>query len=180
MLEQHGAYAEKIIELENGILSCKGKRKEIDEAIAAGNNVVRSINRVSESLHSAENWGTWDLLGGGLISDMAKHSRIDDARAEAGQVSVLLNRFRTELADVKVTSNIHIEIDGFTKFADFFFDGLIADWVVQSKIHDSQASVAKVEREVHNVMAKLSELKSQNDTEAKKLNSQLTELITES
>lgn len=180
LLEQHGQNAEKVIELENEILTCRSRQKEIDEAVSAGNDVTRCIVRVSENLNSAENWGTWDLLGGGLISDLAKHSRIDDARTAASQVSVLLSRFRSELADVKITSDIHIEIDGFTKFADFFFDGLIADWVVQSKIHDSQASVAQVEREVHSVLSKLSELKRQNDEDEKRLDAQLTELITTS
>lgn len=180
LLEQHGKSTEEIIGLENQLLSCKSKRKEIDEAISAGNNVIRCTGRVSDSLNSAQNWGTWDLLGGGLISDLAKHSHIDDARAEASNVSVMLSRFQSELADVKIISDIHIDIGGFTKFADFFFDGLIADWVVQSRIHDSQASVAQVEREVHNVLYQLTELKKQNDKTEGSLSAQLTELIAKS
>ncbi|NLL62799.1 MAG: hypothetical protein GX241_00935, partial [Ruminococcaceae bacterium] len=42
----------------------------------------------------------------------------------------------------------------FVKFADFFFDGLISDWIVQSRIHDSQESVNNVRRDVNNVLDK--------------------------
>mgnify|MGYP001559106142 CR=1 FL=1 len=32
--------------------------------------------------------------------------------------------------------NIDINIGSFETFADYFFDGLISDWVVQSGIHE--------------------------------------------
>jgi len=169
--------AEKILELESRISSCHAVSKEIDEAIWAGNDVMRCISRVSDSLDSAEGWGTWDLLGGGLLSDLQKHSHIDDAREAAADVSTLLSRFRSELADVKITSNISIEIDGFTKFADFFFDGLISDWVVQSKIHKSQDSVEQVKYQVSTVLRKLTELKHENEESVANFNSQLADII---
>jgi len=34
-----------------------------------------------------------------------------------------------------------LEIGDFLTFADYFFDGLIADWLVQSKIQDAKAQV---------------------------------------
>ena len=36
--------------------------------------------------------------------------------------------------------NVSLEIGGFSKFADYFFDGLIADWVVQSKIQKASSA----------------------------------------
>ena len=36
-------------------------------------------------------------------------------------------RFKTELADVEITADLQITVDGFLKFADFFFDGLFTD-----------------------------------------------------
>ena len=35
---------------------------------------------------------------------------------------------------------VSLEIGGFSKFADYFFDGLIADWVVQSKIQQASSA----------------------------------------
>lgn len=123
--------AGKITNLEQNISLYKSNIKETVEAIAAGNRVVDKLIETENSLNSAEGWGMWDMWGGGgLITDMIKHSHIDDARNTASRVKSLLNHFNTELADIKIASQITIEIEGFTKFADFFFDGLIADWVV--------------------------------------------------
>jgi len=139
--------------------------REIQEAISAGIASQESLNEVLRCLSKAEGWGTWDLMGGGLLCDLAKHSDIDDAQTEARQAQYLLRQFRTELVDVRIDSNLQIEVGSFAKFADFFFDGLIADWCMQSQIHDSQASVACVEKQVEDVILRL-RLLAENETAA--------------
>jgi hypothetical protein len=171
------ANADKVSELENNISLLKSNIKEIGEAILAGNRVITQLNQVEKSLNSAHGWGTWDMFGGGLMTDMIKHSHIDDARADASAVQSLLNQFKTELADVHITSQIHIDIEGFSKFADFFFDGLISDWVVQSKINDSLSSVSKVKNEVNQVLAKLQTMKSSDNGKVTSLENELKYLI---
>lgn len=52
-----------------------------------------------------------------------------------------LQSFRKELADVDQRLHLSLEIGDFLTFADYFFDGLIADWLVQSKIQDAKAQV---------------------------------------
>lgn len=169
--------AEKICELENNISMIKSNKKEIEEAIAAGERVINALQSTQESLDSAESWGTWDLLGGGLISDMVKHSNIDDARYSADMVQNYLNEFQTELADVKISSQINVNIEGFEKFADFFFDGLIADWIVQSRIHDSMESVYTVKSEVDKVLIKLRQMKTTDKENIVRLENELSNLI---
>ncbi|MFT5872480.1 MAG: hypothetical protein ACI8WT_001411 [Clostridium sp.] len=51
--------------------------------------------------------------------------------------------------------NIDINISSFETFADYFFDGLISDWVVQSKICESLDSVQSVANNVDNVIGSL-------------------------
>lgn len=174
---QTGSYADKISEIEKNILVIKSNMNEIEEAINAGQLVIDELNNTRKSLDSAEGWGTWDLLGGGLLSDIAKHSHIDEARESASEVQSLLNNFRTELTDVKVTSEININIEGFVKFADFFFDGLIADWVVQSHIRDSIESIENVRIEVNTVINKLQQMKSNDKDKLNKLECDLEDII---
>ncbi len=170
--------ADKIIQLEDEIALYKSNLKEIREAIIAGNSVRISLDKVEKSLKSAKNWGTWDLIGGdGLITNMVKHNHIDDARDAVSEVQSKLNRFTTELTDVNVSSSITIDIGGFTKFADFFFDGLISDWVVQSKIRDSQESVENVRRDINKVLANLSTMKSNDEKRLTALESELSRII---
>ena len=170
-------YYQKIMELEEGTRNCKASLKEIKEAVTAGNRVMDQIKNAESSLNSAEGWGTWDVLGGGFLTDMMKHSHIDDAREAVSKIQSLLNSFRTELADVTIHADIQIQIEGFAKFADFFFDGLISDWIIQSRINDSLESVQRVKAEVSSVLSKLEQMEAGVNTELNRLNRELSELI---
>lgn len=177
LIQENGETAKRIFELSNKLNYAKINLKEIEEAIASGNEVLNSLNKVLSSLDSAEGWGTWDLFGGGLLSDLAKHSHINDASSEVENTQDLIHQFKTELTDIRISSDIAIEIDGFAKFADFFFDGLIADWYMQSRINESQASVESVNSQVLNVLDELEHLKVQEIAGMERLETELSELI---
>jgi hypothetical protein len=131
-------------------------RHELREAISAGQVVLAGLDEVVAALRSASNWGTWDILGGGTFATLAKHSRLDDARAAAHRVQQLLRRFQRELADVAAAeADLDIDVGSFATFADYFFDGLIADWVVQSRMSKSLESVMGVQRRVQETNRRL-------------------------
>ena len=48
-----------------------------------------------------------------------------------------MSQFSRELADIQKNMEISIDICKLLTFADYFFDDLIIDWIVQSKIVDS-------------------------------------------
>ena len=50
---------------------------------------------------------------------------------------------------------IRIDIGGFLTFADFFFDGIIADWLVQSKIQEARRQVADAINQVEWILGSL-------------------------
>jgi hypothetical protein len=177
LIRENGETAKSIFEQTDKLNYLKINLKEIEEAISVGNEVLVSLDKVLSSLDSAEGWGTWDLLGGGFISDLAKHSHIDDASAEVENAQGLIREFKTELTDIRISSDIAIEIDGFAKFADFFFDGLIADWFMQSRINESQTSVESVKGQVLSVLNELEHMKVQEIANIKRLEAELRELI---
>ncbi|MCB2289336.1 hypothetical protein LGK97_06100 [Clostridium sp. CS001] len=154
--------ASKLSELSDTQADLNHNIKEVKEAINSGNNVLDALNGMISSLKSAEGWGTWDMLGGGAIATMVKHSKIDEAKDAASEVQSCLNSFNRELADVSQISsvNLGIDISSFETFADYFFDGLISDWMVQSKIKNSLSNTIEKKRSVENIIYKLqSELK---------------------
>ena len=114
---------------------------EIGEAIAAGEQALASLRDADAALSSAGNWGLWDIFGGGLISGMVKHSRIDEARSHLSYAQSCLAAFQREVGDVPGMGDIAVDIGGFLTFADFFLDGLLADLIVQSKIDDARERV---------------------------------------
>ncbi|MCH5338833.1 MAG: hypothetical protein J1E03_08635 [Acetatifactor sp.] len=130
-------------------------QREVNEAIQAGTRALRSLQQARESLNSAGNWGIVDLLGGGLISTFAKHSKMNDAERQIEQARSDLRSFRKELTDVDAFADIHIETGDFLAFADYFFDGLIADWMMQSRINDAKQQVDNAIQKVETVLKRL-------------------------
>jgi DNA repair exonuclease SbcCD ATPase subunit len=132
--------AERLLGFTEQLADLAADEKELAEAVQAGESALRALRDVQGNLRSAANWGTWDMLGGGMLSTMAKHSKIDSARHRAHTAQRQLRRFQEELAEAGQRLNVSLEMGGFSKFADFFFDGLIADWVVQSKIREASSA----------------------------------------
>ena len=147
--------AQQILDSEERIAGLQGQLREIQEALEAGKDAARTARDVQSSLDSARNWGTWDMLGGGLITTMVKHSHLDSAQDKVNVLQQRLRTFRTELVDIDFQEDIQIQIDGFLRFADYFWDGIFADWMVQGKIHDSQSQVGEVLAKVNSVIMKL-------------------------
>jgi hypothetical protein len=156
--------AQQLLLLSDKIAEVRLMRREFAEAIQAGEQAISGLKRVRDAMQSASSWGVWDMLGGGLIATAVKHSRIDDARAEAYQVQELLRRFRRELADIDALSReVLTGIDGFETFADFFLDGLIFDWIVQSKIDRSLQNTRQMIDKVHTLLRELNSQRTSID-----------------
>lgn len=160
--------SKKLLEIMDKIPSIEAQKKELQEAIAAGDAARNELQFVVDSLESADGWGTWDILGGGLLATAAKHSEIDKAKEYAQNTKIALMKFQNELADVDLAMDIDINIGSFETFADYFFDGLISDWIVQSKISDSLKSVCNV---VYNVEDIIKSLRSKLTTVENELSS---------
>ena len=75
------------------------RQKEIREAITAGERARMSLQTAHDKLGSARNWGIVDILGGGLISGLMKHSRVNDASYHVEQAKRNLLSFQQELGD---------------------------------------------------------------------------------
>ena len=82
-----------------------------------------------------------DIIGGRGLSGLIKHVKIGDAKSSLNRAKADLDRFSRELSDVREIQGLNIEIGDFLTFADFFFDGLIADIMVQSKIRKAQENI---------------------------------------
>lgn len=105
-------------------------KKEIREAIVAGERALNSLYEAQDKLNSARGWGMFDLFGGGLLADMMKHGKMNDASRCMEDAKCHLKAFQKELKDVHLSLDLRMEISSFLSFADFFFDGLVADYLV--------------------------------------------------
>ena len=130
-------------------------RKEMKEAIDAGERALSSLKNAKEKLDSAGNWGLFDMLGGGFFSTMMKHSKMDDATQMMETAKADLKSFQKELRDVDVPLDLRMEVGSFLSFADFFFDGFVADYLVQSKIADAKEQVSDAIFKIEQILGDL-------------------------
>lgn len=139
--------------------------KELKEAISVGETVRKNLTSAENDLESAANWGTYDMLGGGMVSTHIKHNRIDEAMNHIYEAQNGLARFENELHDVGETLPSHLKISGVLKFSDYFFDGLISDWLVQGEIRDMLDQVQNKLSEVDHILGELESMKNQVEAE---------------
>lgn len=130
-------------------------RQEMKEAMDAGERALVSLRMAQEKLKSAGNWGWFDILGGGFVSTMVKHSKMEDAQRFMERAKIDLKSFQKELKDIHVPLDLKMEVGGFLTFADFFFDGVVADYLVQSKISDAKEQVSNAISRVERIMLEL-------------------------
>jgi hypothetical protein len=155
IMESNSNYANELYRLSEQEGDIQAYIKEINEAISAGESAKNALNNAESSLNSASTWGTVDMFGGGMISSAIKHSKMDDA---SGHIHIAQSRMRTfqkELLDINEMVHVDMDVSGLLKFADFFFDGLIVDWMVQGRINNSQEQVRDNLSKVRSILRKL-------------------------
>ena len=133
-------------------------RREIDEAIRAGQQARSSLLQAKDCLKSAGNWGLLDMFGGGMFTTFVKRTRMNDAEELVQQARSDLQRFRKELTDVETIADFHVETGNFLTFADYFLDSFLVDLMVQSKIRDAQKQVEDAIEKVEYILQQLESL----------------------
>lgn len=174
--------AGRIMNLENEIAFLETQQKEIQEAVTAGNRALDITRKILEDLDSAKNWSTFDLMGGGLIADMAKYDRLNKVQDKIQDLQAALRGFRTELADVteRISGDLHVEIGDFLHFADYFFDGLFTDWMVYDKINDSRGRTLRTRDQIQKILGQLNVMDNELCSKKENLKEELEQAVLDS
>ena len=171
------ALAEKLAELERRELELTARQKELREAEEAGRQALFQLDGAIGHLEDAEGWGTWDVIGGGLLSDVMKYSRLDDAQQQISQVGSALRRYRAELEDVARTVEFDVKPDNFTQTVDIFFDNMFTDWAVLDRIRRSRDQMLDLESRVQSIQDGLLRDLEGTEAELEALRTERNELV---
>ena len=167
-------------ELEEHLAALENRKREIREALNAGSSARATADRILRELNSADNWNTWDMFGGnGVITHMAKHGHLDTAQDLTEELQQKLRKFKTELADIQITADTQVNIDGFLRFADYFFDGIFADWAVGNRISESISSVSGTRDKISATIRKLESMEAAANREIAQCQAKLDQIIIE-
>lgn len=120
----------------------------------AGNHLRHASSSLGQALNflnSASNYSTWDtFLGGGLLADSLKHSKMADARNAVRHAGSSIQRARQEYPNLPHTGAAHVQDMNF--MWDGFFDNIFSDWSARNKIHQSRDSVRHNLYQVNNAL----------------------------
>ena len=134
------------------------RRMELAQAIDAGSRALESLKKAKKKLGSAGGWGLFDLFGGKHLSALIKHGKVASAMECVEKAREDLRIFERELRDVRVSGALDVDVSDFLTFADFFFDGAIADFLVQRRISKSKKNVKEAIRKTEKLLDQLKEI----------------------
>lgn len=155
-MKQMSAYAEKIAELEEKKAFLQIQIRETNEAMAAGRSILGQLENIERSLDDAQACAQWDLFTRkSIITHIAKWTYLDDAQMHAQKLEALVRRFKAELSDLSIQTDFSLPGSDGLRFADWFFDGLIVDWTVLSRIQEAQGNLSPSRYQVQNLLGEL-------------------------
>lgn len=170
--------AEKLIKLEAELNSLSSMIREIREAVSAGQRAKNIADSILIRLSKAENWSAYDMIAGdGLISHMVKHEHLDSAQIEIESLQIALRKFKTELTDININAGIQVNIEGFLRFADYFFDNIFVDWEIRDRIKNSKQQVSDTGYRINNVLSKLAVMEKNAEKKRAGLEAEYNKLI---
>lgn len=155
-------------------------RREIEEAIHAGQDAGRVLQSAMSQLGNAEGMSMWDtFLGGGMIVTAMKYSSINSSDDKIHRAQRALRRFQSELADVEEFDQHRLTINkgDFLNFTDFFFDNMFTDWMVHSRITEAKGELDRVLADVERVLRELRDRLTRTDEEIARLAAREREII---
>ena len=170
--------SEELFKSEEYISSLINRKKEISEALSAGISAREAANAVLCSLEDAEGYGKWDLWASdSMVVHFLKNDSLDAAQDKLETLQVMLRRFKTELVDVRVTCDIQVNTDSFTRFCDYFLDGLFMDLTVLDKIQQSLESVKDTKNQIVSIINKLDTMLEKTEKQLVRSEKERRELI---
>lgn len=151
-----GAAGNRLTQLAQAFGARRAEAREVDEALSAGSAAQVALRSAADLLSSARSWSAYDTFaGGGLISSVVKHDRLDQAGATMRQADAHLAQFTRELADVDLDEVGPVGVSGTLRGFDILFDNIISDLMVRSRILDAAERVDQALARVSRAQASL-------------------------
>lgn len=158
LLNEDAVFSEKVQEEKAKRIEWQQTFVEVDEAVRAGKAVLRNINRAIDELNSADGWATWDMFGGGLVSDLIKYDKIDEAEELMVDVEISVERYQSELKDISPQFRpVFTFVSSSHRAIDIFFDNIFIDISTKKRIQENIEELYAFKKEVKELQEELFE-----------------------
>ncbi|WP_341229059.1 hypothetical protein [Nocardioides salarius] len=156
LLETGGPQAEELAQVAADLGAIRSTTTELVEALEACDIALDTLAQADNLLSSARGWSTADtFFDGGLLTDMVKYDRMDQAQALMRRADDALSDLGVELADVGMEPVGGVEVTELVRAFDVWFDNIFSDWAVRERIGEAAARVAEARGAVGEVRRRL-------------------------
>lgn len=169
--------ANEVIRLEKQMETISHEIIELEEALEAGYKAFDIVDKIVKELQEAHDLADWDTFMDNMFIDMQKQEHIHNAQDLIQDLRHELRRFKTEMADVNIDEEIHIEMDDFSEFADWFFDNIFTDWDIKEKIENSQAQAEHTRKQTTDMINMLKDMRDERMKRRIELEEDLEEVV---
>ena len=132
---------------------------QVNQALNLTDQLISELDQAERQLSSARNWSFLDVLGGGLITDLIKHSKLNNAKSSMDRVNYLMQELRRVLGGISMPGDYSMNVGTFATMADFFFDSGIVDVYMTAKIMSSLNEVRNLKNRCYELRTRLSNIR---------------------
>lgn len=127
------------------------------EVIKDAYKIVRELSLAHSTCKSAISLGEWDFFVGGFFISLIKQKRISKLREELIVVRRSIDSFNKKLksSEFKIDENLEIDISNLLKLGDVFFDNMIFDLMISSKLKKLNFRIIEIKSKFNNLIRKL-------------------------
>lgn len=132
------------------------KAAKLKETIGEVQRMIALAEEARKRYSEAKNWANYDIFfNGGLIGDIAKYDKVEEAQAICGQLVGASKELKIKLKNIKIDTTSFQNIDCSTKTVDIWFDNIFTDLRVRSQIKNNLIHLERCLDELTNLLSKL-------------------------
>jgi hypothetical protein len=138
--------APHVDEVLTALAAARDRLAQLEQVREAGARAAASLDSARSQLSSADGWSTYDTFaGGGLLSSAVKHQHADGASRSIAEAQHAIVDLAGALRDVGEVAGLRADlgVGPGTRTMDVWFDNLVSDWAVRSRIKDQLAGVER-------------------------------------
>lgn len=149
-------FADRILRIQENIVRLKVRKRELEELILAGQDILYTLEEFLETLDDAKKWGMKEFFVESSLFDDEKCEILDAGQDRLEELQVQFGRFYAELADINVKTEGRIKKEeSLLDFANVFLDNLLTDLIVFDTICQSEKYTEEVKTQLENILAQL-------------------------
>jgi hypothetical protein len=144
--------------------------RDVDEVLAAAHLAAARLAHASAVIGSASSWKGYEAwFGGGMLSRMYDHDRLDAAAAGLREVDNVMTVLRRELADLRAAGVADIEVRGWDRTFEAFLDNFFNDLAIDERVRAAAEKVSSLRTEIDRLLLVVAEHRRRLEDEAERL-----------